>query len=212
MFDDKSYTYYESKATVLPRTKRYVRTEKGVRQYHSIDEEKKAEVTHAKAKTKYGKGDVYTSNLAAKLVLMSILKFDALDMQGIGVEMEGGKPGWYDALNGMPGLFGSSVCETYELQRMLLFLRDELEKYDRDVCIPTELAELLVETDRVVTDYEENNRDRLWVWNYVNIAKEAYREKTAFGVDGAETTVEAKRLVAILNRMITYVQEGIDAA
>lgn len=212
LFDDKSYTYYESKATVLPRTKRYVRTEKGVRQYHSIDEEKKAEVTHAKARTKYGKGDVYTSNLAAKLVLMSTLKFDALDMQGIGVEMEGGKPGWYDALNGMPGLFGSSVCETYELQRMLLFLRDELEKHNRDVCIPTELGELLFETERVVTDYEENNRDRLWVWNYVNIAKEAYREKTAFGVDGAETTVEAKRLVAILNRMIAYVQEGIDAA
>ncbi len=26
--------------------------------------------------------------------------------------MEAGRPGWYDALNGLPGLFGSSMPET----------------------------------------------------------------------------------------------------
>jgi len=37
----------------------------------------------------------------------------------MGIEMEAGKPGWYDALNGLPGLFGSSVGETAELIRLI---------------------------------------------------------------------------------------------
>lgn len=209
LFDEKDYTYYESKATVLPRVKRYVKTDKGVRQYNSIDEEKKAEVTFDKARTAYGKGDVYTSNLATKLVLMSTLKFDALDMKGIGVEMEGGKPGWYDALNGLPGLFGSSVCETYELQRMLLFLREELAKFDRAVDVPAELAELIEKTDAALKNYTKGG-DRLAVWNAVNIAKEAYREKTAFGIDGKEEMIPAATLIATLDLMIAYVEEGIE--
>ena len=189
--------------------KRYVKTDKGVRQYNSIDEEKKAEVTFDKARTAYGKGDVYTSNLATKLVLMSTLKFDALDMKGIGVEMEGGKPGWYDALNGLPGLFGSSVCETYELQRMLLFLREELAKFDRAVDVPAELAELIEKTDAALKNYTKGG-DRLAVWNAVNIAKEAYREKTAFGIDGKEEMIPAATLIATLDLMIAYVEEGIE--
>ncbi len=32
-----------------------------------------------------------------------ILKFSTLDPHGMGVEMEGGKPGWNDAMNGLPG-------------------------------------------------------------------------------------------------------------
>ena len=30
--------------------------------------------------------------------------FSSLDQSGFGVEMEGGKPGWNDAMNGLPGL------------------------------------------------------------------------------------------------------------
>lgn len=208
LFEDKTYTYYESKATVLPRKKRYVRTEKGVRQYHSIDEEQKAAVTHDKARTGYGTGEVYRSNLATKLVLMSVLKFDTLDMKGIGIEMEGGKPGWYDALNGLPGLFGSSVCETYELQRMLLYLRKVLTKYPRSIELPKEAAGLLMQTAQALQAYKEHG-DRLTVWNETNLAKEAYREKTAFGIDGAEVFVEVETLLAILDAMISYVEEGI---
>lgn len=207
LFDDKSYTYYESKATILDRKDRYVRTEKGVRQYHSIDEEKKAEVLFDKARTGYGKGEVYTATLAQKLVLMSVLKFDTLDMMGIGVEMEGGKPGWYDALNGMPGLFGSSVCETYELERMLLFLRDEFAKFGRSVEVPEELAVLIDRTNEILQAYKDH--DRLSVWNQVNIAKEAYRKQTAFGIDGKTVEYKASDIIPVLDAMIAYVEEGI---
>ncbi len=56
-------------------------------------------------RTEYGSGDVLTMTLMEKLILLSAVKFATLDAYGMGIEMEGGKPGWYDALNGMPGLF-----------------------------------------------------------------------------------------------------------
>ena len=39
-----------------------------------------------------------------------------------GIEMEADKPNWYDSLNGLPGLLGSSVSETLELKRYCMFL------------------------------------------------------------------------------------------
>ena len=54
-------------------------------------------------------------------ILLGAVKASTLDAAGMGVEMEGGKPGWYDALNGLPGLFGSSMCESCELKRLLDF-------------------------------------------------------------------------------------------
>ena len=44
---------------------------------------------------------------AAKLFMLACIKFSTLDPLGMGVEMEGGKPGWNDAMNGLPGVLGS---------------------------------------------------------------------------------------------------------
>jgi hypothetical protein len=46
----------------------------------------------------------------------------------MGIQMEAGKPGWYDALNGLPGMFGSSMPETFELLRLVGFLMDVLDE------------------------------------------------------------------------------------
>jgi len=48
-------------------------------------------------------------NPVSKLFMLGMLKFSAMDQQGMGVEMEGGKPGWNDAMNGLPGLLGRYV-------------------------------------------------------------------------------------------------------
>ena len=47
-----------------------------------------------------------------------------LDPMGFGIEMEAGKPGWNDAMNGLPGLLGSNFSETAELKRLLLFIKE----------------------------------------------------------------------------------------
>jgi len=41
--------------------------------------------------------------------------------------MEADRPGWCDALNGLPGLFGSSVNETLELKRLVDFTLSHLK-------------------------------------------------------------------------------------
>ncbi len=212
LFEDSSYTYFESKVLVQPRAKRYVKTEKGVRQYKTLDEETKHEVSHEMARCAYGKGEVYKSNLMTKLAVMSTNKFAGLDMQGMGIDMEGGKPGWYDALNGLPGLCGSSMCETYEVQRMLVFMRDELKKYGREVAVPVELYDFMTALCKVMDTYRAEGKDRFWVWNQMNIAKENYRETITWGIDGAEKVLSADEMTAVLESWISYIDEGIKLA
>ncbi|MFS8213443.1 hypothetical protein [Paenibacillus polymyxa] len=36
---------------------------------------------------------------------MAAIKLSTLDPEGLGIEMEAGKPGWNDSMNGLPGLF-----------------------------------------------------------------------------------------------------------
>eukprot|EP00606_Chrysophyceae_sp_TOSAG23-5_P001490 GSChrysophyteH2.ASY1.ANO1.313.1 assembled CDS len=43
-------------------------------------------------------GGAFKVHVLAKLLMIATLKFSALDPQGMGVEMEGGKPGWNDAM------------------------------------------------------------------------------------------------------------------
>jgi hypothetical protein len=52
-----------------------------------------------------------------------------LNFQGMGVEYEGGKPGWNDAMNGLCGLFGSGMAEAFEALRIFKFLMEKAEKY-----------------------------------------------------------------------------------
>jgi hypothetical protein len=54
----------------------------------------------------------------------------------MGVEMEGGKPGWNDAMNGLPGLLGSSMPETYEMLRIIKYLEGALTRYPLPVSFP----------------------------------------------------------------------------
>ena len=69
-----------------------------------------------------GQGEIFRSTIFGKLFSIGLIKFATLDPLGMGMEMEAGKPGWCDALNGLPGLFGSSMPATYELLRLFDFL------------------------------------------------------------------------------------------
>ena len=42
------------------------------------------------------------TNLFTKLFILALLKFATLDPYGMGIEMEAGRPGWDDAMNGLP--------------------------------------------------------------------------------------------------------------
>ncbi len=130
LFGPGAVPFFDSPAVVQPRARKYVLAGDGrVRQYGAVveDEEKAALIAGRVespnlVRTAHGRGEVYRTTVLAKLLGLALLKFATLDPLGMGVEMEAGRPGWYDALNGLPGLFGSSLCETYELERLLTFL------------------------------------------------------------------------------------------
>ncbi|CAM9642466.1 unnamed protein product, partial [Heterosigma akashiwo] len=84
----------------------------------------------------------YEMTLAAKVLLLGTVKFAMLDPQGMGVEMEGGKPGWLDAMNGLPSLFGSTTPEAFELYRTLDYL-NSATRFGVDTAVPEELDTLL---------------------------------------------------------------------
>ena len=221
LFEDSSYTYFETKVTLLPRKKRYVKTDKGIRQYNFLDKSRKKDCNNDKLRSAYGKGEVVTGNLMEKILLLSTLKYATLDPYGMGIEMEGGKPGWYDALNGLPGIFGSSMAETYELARMLKFAIEKLTSYRQSVIVFSELAELIesleVITNQLAQESAGNNKSevigqQLDFWNACNDCKEQYREKTVFGVSGEKRALSNGYLVNLLENWLSVVEQGIKKA
>lgn len=224
---EKDYASYVSQINVNPRTLRYEETEKGLRQHHALDEKNKRNTEEKLVRATYGTGEVYKMTLLAKLVLLCTTKFATLDAYGMGIEMEGGKPGWYDALNGMPAIFGSSMSETYELCRMLEYTLAVLKRYDREVELPFELAVLLTELDDINREEQENIHRLIAVedvaaisqlgevlsfWNRINDAKEAYRKTVFKSISGEEKAVSSESLREILEGFLATVREGIRKA
>ena len=212
IYDDRTYTYFESKAAVLPRSERYVNTPNGVRQYRSVDETPKKNVEFKIARTGYGKGEDVKSTLMEKLVSLTINKFAALDSYGMGIEMEGGKPGWYDALNGLPGIFGSSMCETFELCRMMEFIDGVNDKYGRSIALPFEMCDYMFRVNKALEKYNAGEISQFEYWNQANNVKENYRQVTMYGVNGRETEITSEELAGIIKDWIVYIKAGIDKA
>lgn len=208
LFHDHSYTFYESRATVNPRKERYVETERGIRQYNPINKDIKKHVTNKQVRCEFGKGEVYTTTLIEKLVVLCATKFATLDPYGLGIEMEAGKPGWYDALNGLPGIFGSSMAETFELYRLIEFVVQRLEKYQIQVMLAVEVKQFVEAIPLSISDKWRG----LESWNAINLAKETYREQTTFGVDGKREAIDHRLLTSTLIQWLNILDDGIARA
>ena len=215
MLDEQAYTYFLSQVNVNRRAKRYVKTAKGIRQYNALDEAGKRNTKEKLVRSNFQNGDVVYSSLLEKLILMCTVKFAALDAYGMGIEMEGGKPGWYDALNGMPGMMGSSMAETYELARMLDYTIGVLKKYPGKVAVLKEAANLMEELyliNRLEETSIKNNQEILSFWNKINDAKEIYREKTYHGISGEKKEFKKDSICEILESFLETVGRGIEKA
>lgn len=217
MFPDKEeellktpVTYYRSQVPILPRRKRYVKTENGIRQHHFLDHGRQLSDEEKLLRDKFGQGEVVKSTLLEKLILLCLTKYSALDAYGMGVEMEGGKPGWYDALNGMPALFGSSMAETCELLRMMNYTICVLEKYEHTVDMLAETAEFM-EKLAEITD-RAGSLTTVALWNLRCDVKEHYWEQTFRGISGARKEYGAGELLKLLKPMRRLVETGMEKA
>lgn len=222
LFGDQTYAFYDSPAYVLPRSEKYVISDGKARQYGALleDEEKlhklkwKAGDTHW-LRTEGGHGDIYRTSLFVKMVSLALNKFATLDPYGMGVEMEGNKPGWNDAMNGLPGLFGSGMSETFELKRTVVFLLDALkakENAQGAVKLPEEIAQLLEEVYRAVTSVLAGEMEQFNYWDTVASAREAYRARIRFGITGAESEVTLEYIREAFSKFLIKIDQGINKA
>ncbi len=214
LLEQRVFTFYDNAFVVAPRAQKYQVTPAGVRQFHAVHRDReKAELIRSRTeqahlvRTEHGQGAVYTTTLLVKMLCVVVNKLASLDPSGIGVEMEANKPNWFDALNGLPGLFGSSSCETFELKRWLLFLRDALDRLTPDgVDVPEELQQLLSDVQAALQGPEEA------YWERSTAAKEAYRERVRLGFSGRERALSAAELRAFLEQALAKVERGLGRA
>jgi hypothetical protein len=147
----------------------------------------------------------------SKLIALSLVKFSTLDPEGMGVEMEGGKPGWNDAMNGLPGLVGSGMPETFELKRMVDFIKQSLS-ISGTLSLPTEVYDLLIRAFELLNKEFAGEIDQFAYWNMVSLAREDYRKATRFGLEGSNTLVETKELEQIFEQFSKKIDKGIEKA
>ncbi len=215
LLSEENYTWFLSQAAVNPRRKRYVKTAEGIRQYHALKEESRRNTPEKLVRAAYGRGDVVRSTLLEKLLTLCVTKFAALDAYGMGVEMEGGKPGWYDALNGLPGLFGSSMAETYELGRMLRYVLSVLKKYPGTCSMLRETADFMEQIAGAAAAEKSvllREKEAAGYWNRVNDIKEDYWKKVYDGISGEKVEKKSEELVRTLTLFLEIVRAGIDKA
>ncbi|MFN2236447.1 MAG: cellobiose phosphorylase, partial [Anaerolineales bacterium] len=222
LFEDCSYCFYDSEMCVNPRDKKHVISNGKPFQLNAIfeNEAKKAMITSRTdfpnlLRIQNGKGKIYKTSLISKLFLLALIKFSTSDPGGMGIEMEAGKPGWYDAMNGLPGLFGSSMPETFELKRLLEFIVSVSGEFpSHRLEIPLEanaLLDAVLCCLKVFMESDSNNRDFIY-WDSVSSARENYRYQIQFGFDGQEISIALQKLSEVLKQFIHKIDKGIKRA
>ena len=188
LFLKQRFLFWDDEYSVKKRSQRYRLRSHEVYQGESIEvtKEKKAIIKERKEqknllRTKNNR--IYSTTLVSKMLIIILNKAATLDPDGIGIEMEADKPGWCDSLNGLPALFGSSLCETLELKRaakMLLEVVNQLSSTKQQVSIVREGFLFFKQLDRLLVKYlslKIPNKDFLW-WDKANSLKEDFRQKT----------------------------------
>jgi len=150
VFKNKNYLIYNSGVYVKPRAEKYVLTKDlKVRQYDAIKH------NHKENDWLESNQKIIKTNLIGKLLILIVNKFLHLDPYGIGLSFEANKPGWNDAMNGLPGLFASGVSETIELLKLTRRVNRYLKTHSHEkVLILKSTNDLIFETSKL-----KNNND-----------------------------------------------------
>ena len=127
--------WFFEQANVVERRKKYLKRKNGPLQLDTVIEADDRPV------------DLPPVTVLGKLCGLLAIKAVSLDYEGRGIEMEAGRPGWNDAMNGLPGLFGSSTCESIETLRLAKWLLSVLADLPA-VELPVEVAKLFKEVNK----------------------------------------------------------------
>ncbi|MCA0386238.1 MAG: cellobiose phosphorylase [Firmicutes bacterium] len=203
LMEDRSYRYFESPVTVLPRHLKVGLTKDGqVRQYGAIEEEAHSNRFKQACWVTDQDGEVVHTHLAEKLLTLVMTKTSSLDPFGMGIEMEANKPGWNDAMNGLPGVFGSGLSETVELLRIVRFLL-------KHVTGPVTLLEENYEFFNALQGILKASLSLFSRWDALSSAKETFRETVKGGVKGGSVEVSLADILSFLQRVEAVLEDGL---
>ena len=247
---DTSLPYFFSPASVKPRSEKYVLSTtfdgrgKHVRQLDAVldnDPDKTAYMEkyinpesgwyYLEANWQHTKdGEIFRSCPMTKLFVLATVKFATRDPYGMGIEYEGGRPGWDDANNGLVGMIGSGLPEAVELNVLLRFIRSTVAKYAKDLEVPIEAVELMDEIMLALGNLRTSNpvmpeidddigvnelhvpRHVFKYWDHVARARETYREKTKITFDGSTKLLATEEIQAVTSAWIEEIDKGIALA
>ena len=208
LYKDRSYRTFESPVSVRPRREKHVIDKSGaIRQYGALrhpDKEKIARLGLNEHGTNWFSvaGVPFETNLYAKLLILAANKFATLDPEGLGVEMEANRPGWNDAMNGLPGIFGSGMSETVELGRLARFLKSA---EGGTIPLPVEFVTFAkrLEAVKLAPGFAR--------WDAVATIREEYRESVRFG--SAQTiAVESAAFRPLVDMILAATEDAVKRA
>eukprot|EP00808_Paulinella_micropora_P028469 g74932.t1 len=211
LYDAPPLGFFNNMVFVQPRSWRHVLVS-GIPQQRNFTEWLKPwVVARSNMWKKDGSGQVFKLPVISKLFILTVIKFSTIDSMGMGVEMEGGKPGWLDSQNGMPGWFGSGMPETYEVLRHLRYLIQVNNKVKKDIIIHAEFADFLQAISSSLDQFDLS-KDTFAFWNQVTTARELYRDATKWKFKGTTVTLSTGQVDTLLTRMAAKTQVGITRA
>jgi hypothetical protein len=215
------YGYFYDPVYVEPRSEKYCLLPDGkVRQYGAINLKKlkeKCEKEHFDLqKTAWlldEKGDKVETNLATKIANLILIKFSTLDSAQMGIEMECEKPGWNDAMNGLPGLFSSGLSESVELLRLVRYASKHLKPFeDRFLDFMPQQEALFEGLKKALACLEKGETTRFQYWDEATTLRENLRKAYADRGESKRISVSVKDLLAFLAQMDGVLAQGLKRA
>ncbi len=219
LFFDTQFTFFDDKYRVRPRRARYVLRRGRVYQGESLEVDKrKIQVLKKRKKDtnllRSDENKIYKTNLVEKLLVLILNKAASFDPDGLGLEMEADKPGWCDSLNGLPALFGSSLCETFELKRAALALKSALAKAGGPFLISRTVYNFFNPLDKLIKEFNSHNKKNknFTYWDKSNKLKENFRKNSFFSLSAKQKKLKKTGLENFLQNLIKKIDQGIAKA
>jgi hypothetical protein len=221
LVERSDFSSFDNDHIVQPRDRKYVlRKDGSVRQLHAVvkDADKarliaqRTERPHA-MRAAHGLGPIYRTTLLAKTLNLLAVKASLFDPSGVGLEMEAEKPGWCDALNGLPGLVGSSTHEAFALQRWVAFVRRTVQDHlspGGALSVAVEVAALLRSLSEILGRVDA--QDFFPTWEQLATRREAFRADIRLGVGGDEVGLAAQEILHFLGAVDRVLARGLAQA
>lgn len=208
MLFEETVRFYQSHMSVFPRRYKYVINHQGeVRQLGAMyQDDEKIKKLGLKQSTNFHKDSddsVVRVNLFTKFLHLSLIKFSSLDPMGMGIMMDSEKPGWNDAMNGLPAIFGSGLTETINLYKLLNYLHTWIKNFGEEtINIP---KDIYVFMENIIDSMPHG-------FHKIQDARESFDEKTRFVMDKASVHVDLDSLKKPIQQMIEFVEKGLEEA